>query len=212
MKTPLSVIKSFHTKFVFGRRVRVLSKMLSLLIPSNSSVLDIGCGNGNIGHLLMQNNPSISIQGLEVLARSDCLIECKTFDGIHIPMGDSSVDVSMLVDVLHHTLHPEELLREACRVSRKYILIKDHLCESGIGFAVLKFMDWIGNRPHGVNLVYNYQSKRKWLEYFSSCRLQTIAWNNKIPLYPYPFNKIFGRNLHFIALLGKNVNAAHKKR
>lgn len=212
MKTLLSLIKSFHTKYIFGRRVRVLSMMLSELIPNNSSVLDIGCGDGKIGYLIMQNNSTVSIQGLEVFTRSGCLIECRTFHERHIPLKDSSVDVCMLIDVLHHTLHPGELLREACRVSHKYILIKEHLCESSVDFAILKFMDWIGNRPHGVNLVYNYRSKRKWVEYFSSCKLQTIEWNNKIPLYPYPFNKIFERNLHFIALLGKNPNTAHDSR
>ncbi len=204
MKTLLSLIESFHSRYVFGRRVQVLSKMLSELIPSNSSVLDIGCGNGNIGYLMIQNDPSISIQGLEVLAKSSCLIKCKIFNGMNIPLEDSSVDVCMLIDVLHHTLNIGELLKEVCRVSRKYILIKDHICENSMDLSILKFMDWIGNRPHNVKLVYNYQSKHKWIEYFSSCKLRTVKWKNEIPLYPYPFNKIFSRNLHFIALLKKD--------
>ena len=203
MKKILSLIKLLHSNLVLNRRSDILSKNISNLIPYDSIVLDIGCGDGTIGHLVMQHKPSIFVSGLEVMKRSNCRIKCKMFDGLKIPLKDSSVDVCILVDVLHHTLNIEGLLKEACRISRKYVIIKDHLYNNKIDFAILKFMDWIGNRPYGVGLVYNYQNKQKWSRYFESCRLQTIKWNDKIPLYIFPFNAIFGRNLHFISLLEK---------
>jgi hypothetical protein len=62
----------------------------------------------------------------------------------------------MLADVLHHTTDPMVLLREAARVARRSLIIKDHRT-SRIGAAVtLRFMDWVGNRPHHVPLTYNY--------------------------------------------------------
>ncbi len=204
MEILLSLIKILHQRLVLTRRDEVLSSKLVYFIPDRASVLDIGCGNGQIGLYLKQKNPSITIQGLEVLPRPNCLIECKKFDGLSIPLENSSADVCVLADVLHHTLYAKELLEEACRVSRKYVLIKDHLCENQLDFITLKIMDWIGNRPHGVKLVYNFLSHARWLEYFAFCRLTVVEWSQEIPLYLFPINKIVGRNLHFVALLQKD--------
>jgi len=137
------------------------------------------------------------------MPRSDCVIECASFDGKTLPADDSSVDVCLLADVLHHTLDPRALLKEAGRVAKRHVLVKDHLSENAFDNMVLKFMDWIGNRSHGVDLPYNYQSRAKWDQHFSSCRLCIVAWDHNLPLYPFPFSRVFGRNLHFIALLEK---------
>lgn len=198
----LSFLKYLHTKFIFTRRVKTLAGLLSELIPAGASVLDIGCGDGSVGYLIGRKR-NVRVQGLEVIARLNCRIECKIFDGQNLPLESRSVDVCLFTDVLHHTLTVKELLSEAYRVSRKYVLIKDHLCKNKIDFAILKLMDWVGNRPYGVNLVYNYQSKEKWLECLSNCKLKVIIWDDNLLLYPFPFNILFGKNLHFIALLEK---------
>jgi hypothetical protein len=113
----------------------------------------------------------------------------------------------MFVDVLHHAPNSQgitRLLAEACRVSRRFVLIKDHLSESGFDFKTLQFMDWVGNRPHGVVLPYNYRSRDQWNQYFSLAGLNVHDWNDRIPIYPFPFSALFGRRLHFIARLEKN--------
>jgi SAM-dependent methyltransferase len=180
-----------------------LAGLLADLIPANAQVLDVGCGDGVIAHLITQIKPAVSIRGCEVMPRPDCAIECAGFDGKTLPADDSSVDVCLLADVLHHTLDPKGLLKEAGRVTKRHVLIKDHLCENGFDNLVLKFMDWIGNRPQGVYLPYNYQSRNRWDQHFLSCGLCIAAWKHNLPLYPFPFNHVFGRNLHFIALLEK---------
>jgi len=67
----------------------------------------------------------------------------------------------------------------------------------------LRFMDWVGNRPHGVVLTYNYQSRRQWAEYFSRCGLAETTWTTRVPLYPLPVSLVAGRGLHFVSLLRK---------
>jgi len=138
---------------------------------------------------------------LEVLPRRSCLIDCAAFNGATVPAEDASVDTCMFVDVLHHTLNIAQLLMEARRVTRRYVLIKDHLCEDRFDRGVLTFMDWVGNRPHEVALPFNYQSKAEWDRLFSSCRLEVVHWNQNLPLYPPLFNNFFGRGLHFLAVL-----------
>jgi SAM-dependent methyltransferase len=200
---PLSWIGRWHQAFIFQRRTRVLAEALAAQIPRNASVLDIGCGDGTIASLIARHRPDISIQGVEFLARPECKIECRAFDGVSLPFADTSFDVCLFVDVLHHTQDPAILLCEAARVSRSFVLLKDHLDENFFDDAMLRLMDWVGNRPHGVVLTYNYQSRREWEEHFSKCGLAEASWTSKMPLYPLPFNLLVGRGLHFVALLRK---------
>jgi len=83
-------------------------------------------------------------------------------------------------------------------------LIKDHLSESRFDFKTLQFMDWVGNRPHGVALPYNYKSRAEWDRYFLRASLTVQNWCDRIPIYPFPFSALFGRGLHFIAMLEKS--------
>lgn len=202
----LSALKHAHHSAVFGRRVRVLAAALGAQIPDGASVLDIGCGDGSIASLIAQDNPSVTLQGIEFAARPTCRIPCTTFDGTTIPFPDGAFDVAMFVDVLHHTRGLAALLAEAARVSRRYVLIKDHLSESVLDFKTLQFMDWVGNKPHGVVLPYHYQGRQQWEQYFAQTGLTVRNWQSQVPLYPFPFSAIFGRSLHFVALLEKQSN------
>ncbi len=199
----LSWFKRWHARFVSQRRVRVLAEMLAARIPQGARVLDIGCGDGAIASLISKGRPDISIKGVEFLVRPGCKIECHLFDGSTLPFPAAAFDVCLFVDVLHHTQDPAVLLREATRVARSFILLKDHLDENFVDHFTLKLMDWVGNRPHGVVLTYNYQSRKQWSEYFALCGLKPESWISAVPIYPRPFRILFGRGLHFISLLKK---------
>ena len=45
----------------YAPRVRVLSEHLAEIIPSNSRVLDVGCGDGLITHRTTQKKPSLEL-------------------------------------------------------------------------------------------------------------------------------------------------------
>jgi SAM-dependent methyltransferase len=199
----LSAIKHSHRAFVHQRRVRVLAATLAEQIPLSAAVLDIGCGDGTIASLIAQARPDISVRGVEVLVRQDCRIACSPFDGNSLPFADGSVDVCTLVDVLHHTADVRTLLREAARVASKNVLLKDHLSENAIDHATLRLMDWVGNRPHGVVLPYNYQSRAQWDAHFAACGLEIVTFTTQLRLYPPPFSALVGRSLHFVARLRK---------
>ena len=199
----LTCLRRWHGAFVFERRTRILAELLSAQIPQRASVLDIGCGDGTIASRIAHLRPDISVQGVEFMARPDCKIPCLAYDGATLPFPDASFDVCLFVDVLHHTRNVAALLAEACRASKSYVLLKDHLNENAIDDATLRIMDWVGNRPHGVRLTYNYQSRKQWSEHFSKCGLSEVTWTSDVPLYPPPMSLIAGRGLHFVSLLGK---------
>ena len=72
---------------------------------------------------------------------------------------------------------------------------------SPAGRALLRVMDWVGNRPHGVVLRYSYFSRASWRTACDAARLATAAEGSLDDLYPFPFSAAFGRDLHFIARL-----------
>jgi len=108
----------------------------------------------------------------------------------------------MYIDVLHHTEDPLALLREAARVARKAILIKDHLRSGVLAYTTLRFMDWVGNSHHDVALPYNYWTKDAWNKAFFGLELTVERWIPRLQIYPAPWDWLFGRSLHFIAQLG----------
>lgn len=196
------MFKQLHHKFVFRRRIKVLSAELAAFInPGTITILDIGSGDGKISKLIQDSNPHLKISGIDILARPYSSISFKLYDGKHIPFDDNSFDVCMFIDVLHHLPHIKELLAEAKRVSNNYILIKDHLYKSNLDFKTLKFMDDLGNKPHGVVLKYNYLKEKEWETIFSDLGLTIVKKKTRIPLYPFPFSLFFGRKLHFISIL-----------
>jgi len=175
--------------------------MSELLPPGPHTGLDIGCGSGEILRLLKDQRPELTLTGAEVIARDDTIIPIVQFDGKSLPFADKSFDFTMMVDVLHHTDDSEATMKEAMRVTRRWVLIKDHYCENLLDDAILRFMDWVGNRAHGVHLPYNYLSHERWQKLFLNCGLKADEIRGPLGLYPPPGSLIFERNLHFAARL-----------
>ncbi|HXM95742.1 MAG TPA: methyltransferase domain-containing protein [Candidatus Dormibacteraeota bacterium] len=195
----LNFLGKFHGRFVHQRRIVILAERLATHLSPGCRLLDVGCGDGQLGALLRKKVPGLAIQGVEVQPRGDCAIPCKPFDGVHLPFPDGYFDGCLFVDVLHHTLEPSAILGDAYRVSRNFILIKDHLAETSFDHWTLRLMDWVGNRPHGVVLPYAYLSSPQWDKLIHSVGLEAVQTDRNLPLYPAPFSLLFGRKLHFIS-------------
>lgn len=200
-----TAVGAFHEKMVFGRRVRRLTQQLVSLLPANSKVLDVGCGDGTIDSLIERESPSVSIEGIDVLVRPEARIPVRHFDGLHIPHADNSFDVVMFVDVLHHTDDPLPLLKEAVRVA-KTVVIKDHYREGFLAGPTLRFMDWVGNAHHGVVLPYHYLSNSEWETAFQSAGMRPVELRESLGLYPAPASWIFERGLHFLGRFERTSN------
>jgi len=183
------------------RKVLTLRDHLAELLPNGAKVLDVGCGDGALAYSILQRRPDLEIRGIDVLMWKETTIQVDRFDGESIPYDDASFDVVMFVNVLHHTEDPTVLLREAKRVTRTSILIKDHTRDGMFADATLRFMDWVGNIGLGVPLPYEFWPRQRWIETFDMLDLRITDWKKDLRLYPWPVRWIFDRSLHFVARL-----------
>jgi len=195
----MSLVTGLHSQLVLTRRLRVLANHTLDLLPDHGKVLDVGCGNGIISRLIMDERPQLDVQGIDVLERPSCAIPMECYDGRKYPFEDNSMDVVMFMDVLHHTDDPFGLLQEAVRVARQAVIVKDHLCDSRIAGRILAFMDWIGNRSHGVALPYNYWSSQQWSDAWYRLGHKPDITISRLGLYPWFARPVFEQGLHFIA-------------
>ena len=205
-----NALKPIHSQLIFQRRLSVLSTTLAKFIPlsSNSSTLtglDIGCAAGDLVEKISILRPNVDFSGVDVFSRDKIetrrFLKYQTYDGVHLPFADRSFSFSMLVDVLHHTDVPKNLLMEASRVSKDFVLIKDHICNSNLDNLLLTFMDWAGNKSYGVRLPYNYLSSSEWKTLFYELELEIKDSLNQLKIYNAPISWIFGKKLHFLAKL-----------
>ncbi len=202
--TPSRLLNRIHGGYVYHRRVRILAELLAACLPPAAEVLDVGSGDGLITSLIQRQRPDIRIRGIEVFLRKDAFIPIDSFDGRTIPFADASFDVVILVDVLHHTIDPVALLREAVRVTRKTILVKDHSADGTFARLILRLMDWVGGARHGFALPYNYLRRQDWTQAAETLGLTIVSWQSTLSLYPWPASWLFDSSLQFLAELEKS--------
>ena len=197
----MNLLERLHGGYIQQKRLDGLVRHLKDVIPKHASVLDVGCGDGRLAALLHEKRPDLVVEGIDVLEREKVWISVQHFDGVTIPYKSASLDVVMFIDVLHHTDDPVSLLREAARVARKSIVIKDHLIDGLLAESTLRFMDRIGNARYGVALPGNYWRLSQWEKAFEALALTPVEWREKLKLYPKVIDLWFGRTLHFVAKL-----------
>lgn len=104
--------------------------------PSSLSILDVGCGIGDISHSLAHAfgaqvfATDISPQIVRMAAeeyRHGTSVSYAAADGMRLPLPDASVDVAHCSFTLHHfgLETAEQLLHEMARVARRGVIVND---------------------------------------------------------------------------------------
>lgn len=117
----------FGRDYVPGRSWKGLAEMLIKLLPP-LVIADVGSGEGTLSLLLAQRAESvIGVDNSEkmvayaagVAERAGVKnIEFRLGDLEELPLADSSVDLVLMSQSLHHALHPQRAVNEAWRVLR----------------------------------------------------------------------------------------------
>lgn len=193
--------RDIHGAHVHKRRVDVLARDVAPLLPANASIVDIGAGDGRLAERVTAARPDLKWMGVDTVSRPTTHVPVQLFNGEQLPFPDKSFDTALFIDVLHHTLDPMVLLREALRVARHSIVIKDHMREGFLAGPTLRLMDWVGNAGWGVRLPYNYWNQLQWERACIELRLDREFVQQDLRLYPWWADWYFGRSLHFLARL-----------
>jgi ubiquinone/menaquinone biosynthesis C-methylase UbiE len=136
-----------------GRFYRVrLSHMLRLLAPvPGGSLLDVGCGTGQMLHFLAERRPDdFELTGVD---QSESMIEqARSVAGEgpslvvgqaeHLPFGDGTFDVAIAMGVYEYVRNVDDALRELSRVIRPG------------GFAIVTMLNFRSPRRLWHSLVY----------------------------------------------------------
>jgi SAM-dependent methyltransferase len=197
------IVDKLHGNYVHTRRVRVMAEAAAQMIPFGANVLDVGCGDGMFAEQLQGLRSDITIKGAEVQSRPGCRIPVTAFDGLKLPFADNTFDVSMLVDVVHHSLDQKRLLSEAARVGSGRVLLKDHPRNGPMAWTLLRGMDYVGNTKHGVACPHKYLSRDEWMKLFGECGLRPGATVRLRKLYHFPISLVIG-HLNFMTVLEWN--------
>jgi len=139
----------------------------------SDKILSLGCGTCLFDeHAILQGHEITSID-IYNGSLSD-LVTPIVYDGKKIPLKNKDSDVTLLLSVLHHLNHQNELLLEAKRVSKK-IIIQEDLVSSKIGIKLYSIFDNILNLEISTQKN-NYHSFNEWKDIFkrNGLNLQSV--------------------------------------
>ncbi|MHC1635416.1 MAG: class I SAM-dependent methyltransferase [Candidatus Methanospirareceae archaeon] len=123
-RCPLSRQKEYYEDYwkrggmIYGPQLEDKRAFIKKYVGRGKKILDIGCGEGYVSSVLVEDN---EVYGLEI---SEVAVEKAREKGIkalfsnleHIPFPDKSFDVVLALDILEHLFDPIFVLREANRV------------------------------------------------------------------------------------------------
>jgi methionine biosynthesis protein MetW len=103
-------------------------KVIADLLPNNTRVLDVGCGDGSLMNLLV-NKKNIEVRGLELEKQN--VQEC-IYKGLPVIQGnaetelyqfpDKSFDYVVLSQTLQAFYNPDKVLKELLRIGKSVVI------------------------------------------------------------------------------------------
>lgn len=163
-------IRKFNDRLAFPYRYKKLTTRLVPLLHDVDDILDVGTGDGRLGRHLMDTT-GCHITGLDVCLQPRTYIDVHHYDGSRFPFADNAFDSVMMVDMLHHTNNIEQMISEAQRVARRFVIVKDHYWNTRLDVVTMHVADYLGNIPYGVPLPYNYLRLEEWQDMFRRHKL-----------------------------------------
>ncbi len=207
---PLAPLMTAMHKPVYRARLRALTDLIVPQLREDDSVLDVGCGFGELGAAIAAHPRcprGVRVEGLERVKRGGEKIPVTEYDGETIPLDDDAFDVVILADVLHHDHNPDRLLSQCARVAARTLIIKDHARNGPLAQQRISLIDWAANAPYGVPCLYRYNTVEGWRASHAKHGLTIADERTSINLYPPVVNLMFGRGLQYFAALNKREGA-----
>jgi len=120
-------------------RAKVITKQVEQYLNDDGKILDIGAGTCNVCKILGERGYKVTpvdIKNWSLVEGINPII----YDGNHLPINKDKYELTLILFVLHHSLDPENLLREANRVSKR-IIVWEALYTTKTNKAITYFFD-----------------------------------------------------------------------
>lgn len=143
-------------------------------------ILEIGCGDEAILERLDEEAFADELYAIEVSPSARTLtterklphlVECRLYDGLHVPHSDDTFDLVILSHVVEHLEHPRQMIYEAARVGR-HVFIEVPL-EDTLRMAA----DFTWNSTGHIN-TYSYKTIRRLVQ---TCNLRILRQSILLP-------------------------------
>lgn len=104
-------------------KIKFITRNIEL--NKNSTLLDVGCGNGFFTCRLAELADVTGLDFSEQMLRINPHHKLIRGNAENLPFGDNSFDVVFCSNMLHHLERPEKAIAEMKRVAKKYVIISE---------------------------------------------------------------------------------------
>lgn len=169
-------------------RIKRIGTAILNFLDTDTSILDIGCGNGDLGTFL-NKQIKIAYHGVDIIDFKVDNSITFTKSTLPYPFKDKSFNTVLLILTLHHFEKPEEGLKEAIRLAKNKILLLEDVPRNKIERKMMEFVDYVGNRmvSKEIPVPFNFYDDQKWKELFKKYNLKL---NSRVNVYPLPFPRL----------------------
>lgn len=163
-----------------------LANYLTKYLAGYDSILDIGGGQGILS-VVLAKKLKIKVVNTDIVDYSTKGVPFVLCQENKLPFADKEFSASLLIDVLHHSRDPENLLKETIRVTKKRVLVIENYHYSA-KVVLAKYFHWLFDAVQtvifGIPLP-RIASLKKWRAFFKKLSLRIETEENlkgKIPL------------------------------
>jgi SAM-dependent methyltransferase len=203
------LLRTLH-KPIYEYRQKELVRLISPHLKPGARVLDVGCGFGHLGRALMEAaSGSIKVEGAESVPRGGEFIRVTASPGTSLPWPEKTFDAVIVADVLHHDHDQLRLLTECARVSKRLVIIKDHLRNSLLAQERISLLDWAANAGYNVPCLYKYNNLQEWRAMVGKVSSGVVEEKTSLDIYPPVFNQLLGKGLHYFVVFQRAELLSH---
>ncbi len=106
------------------KKAEYLFGLIGDYLSKKGKIMDLGCGSGVFTKRLIDEGYKVTPVDVVAKLKTEGVKEI-IYDGKHLPFPDKEFDQILMITVLHHVSHYQDLLREVARVSREIIIVED---------------------------------------------------------------------------------------
>lgn len=164
-------------------RARRIANYALQFTQSHQTILDCGCGTMYVADLIRQQSGA-RIIGTDILDFNETDLENCICIGEVLPFASNSVDVVMLLFVLHHSHTSLKILQECVRVAKHRVIVFEDVYETKFQLNMLKMVDSLNHTlSTDIPLPFAFKTVSEWTKIFEELGMKLISAET---IFPFP--------------------------